>query len=311
LRLCPKETQQTSISLDTNTRQAAGNLGPSVLNVFLQSSLNVTVLSREGSTSKFPSGVKVNYADYASIDSLTTAFKGQDAVVSLVGNTGFSAQQKLIDAAIAAGVKRFLPSEFGSNTQDERVLAEVPIFQPKVDTVKYLKTKEAEISWSSVITGPFFDWGLKVGFLGLDSSTKTATLIDDGKATFSSTNLRQIGLAVVRVLENPDLTKNQYVFVSSFETSQKELLEVAEKVTGEKWKVEDVSGKGLLESGGAKLQKGDFSGVGDLIKGSAFGKAGLGNLKPEGLWNEKLGLPKEDLEESVKAALAGKLVGEE
>ena len=30
-----------------------------------------------------------------------------------------------------------------------------------------------------------------------------------------------------------------------------------------------------------------------------------------GLWNDKLGLEKEDLEESVKAGLTGKLVGDE
>jgi hypothetical protein len=280
------------------------------LNAFLDSSFNVTVLSREGSSSKFPSNVKVVNADYSSIESLKSAFNGQDAVVSLVGNMGFKAQQQLIDAAIAAGVKRFIPSDFGSNTQDARVLAQVPIFQDKVDTVKYLKTKEDAISWSSVITSPFFDWGLKVGFLGFDASTKTAELIDDGKATFSSTNLRGIGRAVVEVLQKPDLTKNQYVFISSFQTTQKEILEIAEKISGEKWTVKNVSSKDLFESGNAKLQKSDFSGVVDLIRGSAFGEQGLGNLEPEGLWNEKLGLSKEDFEESVKAGLAGKLVGE-
>ncbi|KAF2689416.1 isoflavone reductase family protein [Lentithecium fluviatile CBS 122367] len=289
---------------------AGGNLGPSVLNEFLKSSFNVTVLSREGSSSTFPSGVKVVHADYSSVDSLTSAFKGQDAVLSLVGTLGFAEQVKLIDAAIAAGVKRFLPSEYGSNTQDQRVQDQVPIFAPKVNTVKYLRSKEDQISWSSIITGPFFDWCLKVGFLGFDASSKTATLIDDGKATISSTNLQQVGRAAVKVLERADLTKNQYIFVSSFETTQREILEVAEKITGEKWTINNVSSKDLLEGGGAKIQKGDFSGAFDLIKGSCFSKEGLGNLKPVGLWNEKLGLPKEDFEESIKAGLTGKLVGQ-
>jgi hypothetical protein len=243
-------------------------------------------------------------ADYSSIDSLTSAFKGQDAVVSLVGTMGFAEQQKLIDAAITAGVKRFLPSEYGSNTQNERVLAKVPIFQPKVDTVKYLKSKEDKISWSSVITGPFFDWCLKVGFFGIDISGKTATLVDDGTTTFSTTNLATIGRAVVKVLEKSELTKNQYVFVSSFETSQKQILEGAEKITGEKWTVaNNITGKGLLEEGLAKIQKNDFSGAYDMIKGQSFGKGSLDNLQAEGLWNEKLGLEKDDFEESLKAAL--------
>lgn len=249
-------------------------------------------------------------ADYTSVDSLTTAFKGQDAVISLVGSHGLTEQKPIIDAAIAAGVKRFLPSEFGSNTNDPRVLKIVPIFSAKVGTVDYLKSKEDHITWSSVINGPFFDWGLKVGFLGLNGSTQTATLVDNGAATISATNLRQIGLALVKILENPQLTKNQYIYISSFETTQKELLATAEKITGKKWTVNHVNSKDLLKSGGEKLAKQDFSGVVDLIQGAAYGEDALGDHRPAGLWNDKLGLQKEDFEESVKAGLSGKYYGE-
>jgi phosphoribulokinase len=55
-------------------------------------------------------------------------------------------------------VKRFLPSEYGSNTNDERVLEKVPILRAKRGTVEYLKSREDRISWSSVVTGLFFDW---------------------------------------------------------------------------------------------------------------------------------------------------------
>ena len=55
-------------------------------------------------------------ANYDSAKSLKAAFQGQDAVISLVGGTALGDQNKLIDAAIAAGVKRFLPSEYGSDT---------------------------------------------------------------------------------------------------------------------------------------------------------------------------------------------------
>lgn len=41
---------------------------------------------------------------------------GQDAVVSMITITALAEQQKVANAAIAAGVKLFLPSEFGSDT---------------------------------------------------------------------------------------------------------------------------------------------------------------------------------------------------
>lgn len=137
--------------------KAGGNLGPSILKEFLKSSYNVTVFSRPNSTSTFPSGVNVVKTDYSPAD-LEQKFKGQDAVISIVGNAGFHDQQKIIDAAIKAGVKRFIPSEFGSNTADERLRKIVPIFNAKKAVVDYLKSKESSISWTGMITGPFFDW---------------------------------------------------------------------------------------------------------------------------------------------------------
>jgi uncharacterized protein YbjT (DUF2867 family) len=294
------------------TYQAGGNLGPSILNAFLHnSSFNTTVLSREGSSSTFPSGVKVVRANYDSIDSLKKAFEGQDVVISLVAGAVLGDQNKLIDAAIAAGVKRFLPSEFGSNTEDPRTRAIVPVFEAKLGTVNYLKSKESEISWTSIVNGPFFDWGLKVGFLGFNAADKAATLYDNGAATFSTTNLHTIGLAVVKALENAEATKNQYVYISGFQTSQKQILEAAEKITGQKWTVTNASSKATIEEGRAKLAKGDFSGIGNLIVGATFGPdEQLGDLKPAGLWNEKLGLEEIDFETSVRKALEGKLAHE-
>ena len=114
------------------------------------------MLSREGSNATFPDKAKVVRADYESLGSLKSALEGQDAIVSLVAGHAIPTQTKLIDAAIAAGVKRFIPSEFGCDTSDPRLLEAVPIFKAKVEVQKYLKNKEKEISWTNVITGAFF-----------------------------------------------------------------------------------------------------------------------------------------------------------
>jgi uncharacterized protein YbjT (DUF2867 family) len=280
-----------------------------VLKTFLnESSFNTTVLSRQGSSSTFPSGVKVIHADYDSPDSLKEAFKGQDVVLSLVASAVIGDQNSIIDAAIAAGVQRFVPSEFGSNTADARARAIVPFFEAKYGTVQYLKSKEDQISWTGVVTGPFFDWGLKVGFLGLIHASKTATLYDDGKATFTTTNLHTIALALVKTLEKPEDSKNRYIYVSGLQVTQKQILEVAEKVTGEKWSVSHKTVDELIEDGNVKIKTGDYSGVLQLIQGSTFGaKDELGNYESQGFWNDKLGLPKDDLEKSVRAVFDGKL----
>ncbi|KAF9698479.1 hypothetical protein EKO04_003762 [Ascochyta lentis] len=289
---------------------SGGNLGPSVLKAFLNSSFNTSVLSREGSSSTFPSGVNVLRANYESIDSLKQAFQGQDAVISIVGGSALGDQNKLIDAAVAAGVKRFIPSEYGVDTTNPKVLAIAPFFQAKISTVDYLKSKEDALSWTAVATGAFLDWGLKVGFLGLNSANKTATIFDSGNAKFSTTNLSTIGTALVKVLENAEATKNQRVYIGEFQVSQNEILAAAEKITGQKWTVNKVSAKDHIAAGNGLLQKGDFSGIGNLIQSVIFNDEELADLRKVGLWNEKLGIAQGSFEDSIKAGLAGKLAHE-
>jgi hypothetical protein len=87
------------------------------------------------------------------------AFKGQDAVVSALGAAGMGEQIKTIDAAVKAGVKRFLPSEYGSNTQNEKATALVPLFGFKVTVIEHLKKQEPKgLNWTAIEAGPAFDF---------------------------------------------------------------------------------------------------------------------------------------------------------
>lgn len=100
------------------------------------------------------------------------------------------------------------------------------------------------------------------------------------------------------------------MYVSGFQTSQNEILAAAGRITGEKWTVKNVSAKDHIAAGREKLQKGDFTGLGPLIQAVTFGDEPLGNLKPSGLWNERLGLRQESFEDSIKAGFSGKLLYE-
>ncbi|PSN75609.1 NAD(P)-binding protein [Corynespora cassiicola Philippines] len=283
---------------------ASGNLAPSILKQFLASSFNVTVLSRSNSSATFPADVKVVKSDYSAL-SLRSAFAGQDAVVSLVGHDNLVIQKDFIDAAIAAGVKRFVPSEFGHNTSDERVLSLAPILKGKRQIIEYLQSKEATISWTALIVGQFFDWGLKSGFLGFDLKERRAMLWDGGETPFALTTLPTIAKALVRSLEEEGFakTKNQYIFVYSFVTTQRELLAKLEQLSGTQWLItEDVNVETRVKGVHEQLSRGDYSHVHDLLRAVSYGKrAGLGAF--EAYWNDALGLDKEYLDRSLASVI--------
>lgn len=149
----------------------------------------MTVLTRttgSGSTThNFPPSVSVAPVDYDSIDSLTAALRGQDAVVSTLGAAALAKQLLLVNAAAQAGVKRFIPSDFGSDTLHPKSAA-LPVYADKVTVQKALRDKAAQqgpdgsgLTYTIVLCGPFLDWGLTVPFL-LDQRSQQSNQSNPG-----------------------------------------------------------------------------------------------------------------------------------
>jgi NmrA-like family len=131
--------------------------------------LSVTALKRPGSTSTFPAAtnLKVVETDF-SPDTLVSNLKGQDAVISVIGGMGFGEQKGIIDAAVKAGVKRFLPSEFGINGQSEAVRQLTPFFAVKQEVLDYLVEKEKDgLTWTSLIVGVLLDFVSSIGLFAV------------------------------------------------------------------------------------------------------------------------------------------------
>lgn len=292
---------------------AGGNLGPSILKALDSDPyFTLTILSRKSSKSAFPSHIKVHsISDDYPASELLEAFKGQDAVVSTISSANNQQQHAIIDAAVKAGVKRFIPSEFGSNTQNKAALDFVPMFAMKNQVTDYLKTKEAEgLTWSAIITGAFFDWGIQTGFLGFDLAARKAQLYDSCNEKWATTTLSTIGLSVTGTLKHAEQTANQYVYVDSFTVSQNEVLASLEKATGKKWEVEHLDSEKETKVAQQALKEGNIAGVFTLIKISAFsGKHGGNYREDHKMSNDLFGLPKEKLDDVVAAIVKGSTTG--
>lgn len=237
---------------------ASGRLGSFVLTKLVASNkFNVQVIKRAGSSSALPEGIKVIEADYDNLDSLKTAFQGQDAVVSVVGDAGASSQITMVDAAIAAGVKRFLPSNFGSNMANSNS-RKLPVFVKKVAVEDYLheKSKTTDLTYSFVYVGGLIDFVLKSKII-MDFSQYTPKMFDGGDAEFSTTSMPTVGDVVVGVLSHPEETRNRAVYASEATISQQQILSLAMKAAPDKpWAPQDVDLNVAVEGAMQRLAKG-------------------------------------------------------
>ncbi|KAK2004535.1 isoflavone reductase [Colletotrichum falcatum] len=223
---------------------AGGNLAPALLKALVASNkFNITVLTRKAGSQKLPPGVTVKEVDYDSLDSLTQALEGQDALVNSTNSFDPKVATRVVDAAIAAGVYRYIPADYGLDPVRCHVPS-LPIFGIRAMALQYMKPKAAEsggkFTWTIITPGAFLDWCLRTGFMGVDVKNKKLSLFNDGENVVPYTMLDDVGKAVVGTLLHADETANRIVYVHSAMKSQKQLGALAQEAVGGSWENDTV-----------------------------------------------------------------------
>jgi putative NADH-flavin reductase len=291
---------------------ANGTLGPSVLSVLLAANtFKITILTRQSSQSTYPSSInEIRIPDDLPTDSLIRALTGQDALITTFAGTNADLQIRLADAAATAGVQRFIPADFGScDSSSAGALELIPMYKGKKRVREHLQgmAGEGKLTWTSIVCGHFFDYGLKGELLSVDLRRRKMKVFDGGDGRWSASTLGRVGEAVVRILQREEETRNRMLYVQSFCVSQNEVLRSLEGATGEKWEVEQVESgrfitemKSVLDGDPSEEEKSKASealvSVAGIIDANWEGKKGFAN----GL----LGLEEENLDQVVERVLA-------
>ncbi|KUJ07161.1 NAD(P)-binding protein [Mollisia scopiformis] len=213
---------------------ASGALGPHVLKGLIDTKFQVKILTRSKKPGEFDAcpGVEVAEVDFTSVESLTAALKGIDAVVSTVAGTAIKYQTVLIDAAAAAGVKRFIPSEYGSVTTNPK-LEKFPLYENVFMIRRHLQEKADAglMSWTVLACGAFMESLLVPGAAGLlDFAERKALLLDEGDNRLSCNSLATSGKAIAAILKNTKATKNRVVKISEVILTPNQLLNMAQRM---------------------------------------------------------------------------------
>jgi nucleoside-diphosphate-sugar epimerase len=284
---------------------ADGKLGPSVLNALVDAKFTVTVLKRASSKSpsNYPPSVKeARISDDFPAVELSDILTGQDAVVVTIPATNTQMQMRLAAAAVNAGVKHFVPADFGSCDADSKRAQElVPLYIDKHMFRMYLQSlakKNPGFSWTSLVCGHFFDWEPK--FLHMDISGRKVDFLDDGDTRWSASTLGQIGRATAKILQHAEKEeiKNKKVYMQSFCITQQQVWKSLETATGSEWEVRKFNSEAFTKKYKELMDSGDHAATEEVVWV-------LGTLEAD--WEDKedfvngvLGLEEEDLDEILK-----------
>ncbi|KAI0321735.1 NAD-P-binding protein [Amylostereum chailletii] len=220
-----------------------GHIGPYIAAEFLKAKANGTVkeviiLTRADSSNpeveKFATqGAKVISVDYNDQASLTKALAGVDVLVSTIAGPALPIQVPLAEAAKAAGVQLFVPSEFGNPTEGIKE----GIFTHKSNM--HAKLREIGIPYTLVFNGPFSDY-VFIEPVGLDVKSGKVRIGGDGNVPISFTARPDIARYLVYALTkfSPGDLKNKVLRIEGDRKTFNELFKQYEAKTGKKLNVE-------------------------------------------------------------------------
>lgn len=224
-----------------------GGLGAHIVSGLVsRKTFNVIVYSRPSSVTDASNadkiknlesqGVRVVGVDSSDVDAFSAQLKadGVQVLVSAVGAGALSEQIKYIDAAKAAGVQRFIPSEFGVDSDHHS--ASVSVLALKAPVREHLR--KSGLEYTLVFNGFFTEYAFSP-FLGFDFAAKTVTTVGDGDVPFSFTGESEVGKFVAALLadEDTERTKNKSVFIESGKLTWNQAIALVEEVSNSKFQV--------------------------------------------------------------------------
>ncbi|KAF9936612.1 hypothetical protein BGZ67_002202 [Mortierella alpina] len=227
---------------------ATGTLGAPVTNALLDAGYKVKILTRSSASNDVlaayqSKGAHIVFDAYTG-KNLQNALQGVDILLSTVGTGGdfYNGQVALIDAAKAAGVKRFVPSEFGLDAIKYTKQNDLHLFlADKAKLREYIEKSGLEHTY--IFNGLFAEYLLAFGF---DLKNKTATIHAPSTTQFSIASLADIGRFTALALASPH-SRNAALRVVSHTATFQEYAQLFEKATGSKWQVvEDLDARARI-----------------------------------------------------------------
>ncbi len=242
----------------------AGELGLAVLRGLADQSsqlASVTVLLRQATVRSASAdkqrdieaikklGVAIETADIiqASIQALAAVLGRFDTVISCVGfAAGRGTQLKLTEAALMAGVKRYIPWQFGVDYDVIGRGSPQDLFDEQLD-VRDLLRAQSRTEWVIISTGMFTSFLFDPAFGVVDLTAGQVNALGSLETRVTVTTPQDIGAVTAAIVLHSPRFVNQVVYTAGDTLTYGALADVVERVIGRKVERRVLSVPQLLE----------------------------------------------------------------
>ncbi|TKA50687.1 hypothetical protein B0A55_13353, partial [Friedmanniomyces simplex] len=189
-------------------------------------------------------GIHVHVGDVGKDEDVLAAYQDYDTVVNAAGRNAILSQIDLLSLAEQTqNIKRFFPSEYGTDIEYSPASANEKPHQLKLKVRAYINEHVRRVQYTYVVTGPYAEMALSrmppaIEAAGsFDVQGKKARLLGSGDEPVSYTTMLDLGSLVVAALLHPEEARDRALKVNSFTATGHQVLAEFEKQTGGKWSV--------------------------------------------------------------------------
>jgi hypothetical protein len=170
-----------------------------------------------------------------SIENLAGIFRKYDTVICCSGfSIGAGMQVKITKAVLEAGVRRYLPWQFGADYDKIGRGSAQPVFDEQLD-VRDLLRAQNNTHWIIVSTGMITSFLFREDFGVINLSEKVIHALGDWQHSLTLTSCEDIGAVTVEVLFHQPEILDQVVFVSGDTVTFQEIADKMESLFEEKF----------------------------------------------------------------------------
>ncbi|BGP41696.1 hypothetical protein JCM10449v2_005687 [Rhodotorula kratochvilovae] len=245
------ETPYNNVALFGGT----GQIGQAILDALLRPSTegyqpNIKVFLRDeqwddkaGTVPDDPRVEKVR-ADFGDVRDLAEKLRGVDAVVSALNGPGIDAQYKILDAAAEAGVKRFVPSEYGSEHPWRKPGDDWTHFHPYFDVKQrfheHMLLHPAMVSRKMTFTvigvGDLYDQPTETYWIAWAQEKipdrYVFPIVGDPHSRYEVTKITDMAQYIAAALAKPSTSSDAFLNVVSDVISQQEIADLLQSASG-------------------------------------------------------------------------------
>ena len=165
-----------------------------------------------------------------SIENLANVFRKYDTVICCSGfSIGAGMQLKITKAVLEAGVRRYVPWQFGADYDKIGRGSAQPVFDEQLD-VRDLLRAQSKTHWIIVSTGMITSFLFREDFGVINLSQQVIHALGDWQNSLTLTACEDIGALTVEVLFHQPEILDQVVFVSGDTVTFEEIADKMEEV---------------------------------------------------------------------------------